>query len=89
MRVGSALFDIPSQDEESFNDLIIKIDSKMTNKRKPKNMVYYLEHKDELARIANGSNGVKIYATILYEQLLSNLKQLRIKPIRFLYSQKI
>jgi hypothetical protein len=25
--------DIPSQDEESFNDLIIKIDSKMTNKQ--------------------------------------------------------
>jgi spore maturation protein CgeB len=74
---GSALVsDIPNQDEESFNDLI-KIDSKMTNKQIWK-MVYYLEHKDELARIAkNGYEWSQKYTQQYYaEQLLSNLKQL-------------
>jgi glycosyltransferase involved in cell wall biosynthesis len=82
---GSALAsDIPNQDEESFNDLIIKIDSKMSDRQIAEKLVYYLEHKNELARIAN--NGYKWsqkYTQQYYaEQILSNLKQLENKNVK-------
>jgi glycosyltransferase involved in cell wall biosynthesis len=82
---GSAIAsDIPNQDEESFNDLIIKIDFKMTNKQIAEKLIYYLEHKDELDRIANnGYEWSQKYTQQYYaEQLLSNLKQLENKNVK-------
>jgi len=82
---GSVLAsDLPNQDEQSFDDMMIKIDIKMSNEQIAKHLVTYLENKSELERIRiNGLKWSQKYVQEYYaDQILAKLKELNNKNIK-------